>query len=84
MFYTHTRRGDRIRLFPTPQAAQAQAADGQAIHAVAVHLDGYARCLTPLDKPVSGADAGWRAPVEVHDDGSVTADGTIPEKFFVN
>jgi hypothetical protein len=84
MYYTPTRQGDRIRLYPTPQAAQDQAADGQAIHAVAVHLDGHARCLTPMDKSASGSDAGWRAPVELHDDGSVTADGPIPAKFFVN
>jgi hypothetical protein len=84
MFYTPTRRGERIRLYPTPQAAQAHAAEGQAIHAVAVHLDGYARCLTPLDKRVTELDAGWRGPVELHEDGSLTTLGPLPEPLFVN
>jgi hypothetical protein len=84
MYYTPTRRGDRIRLYPTPQAAQAHAADGQAIHAVAVNLDGFARCLTLVNKNVTELDAGWRSPVELHEDGSLTTREPIPEQLFVN
>src|SRR4051794_27264883 len=84
MLYTPTRQGDRIRLYPTPEAAQAHAGDGQAIHAVAVNLDGIAHYLTPVSKQVPGLDAGWRSTVELHEDGSFTARESIPKQLFVN
>jgi hypothetical protein len=87
MLYTptpSTRQGTRIRLYPTPHAAQAHAEDGRAIHAVAVNFDEINSCLTPVDKVLAGVDAAWRASVELHEDGSVTTQGPLPAHLFVN
>ncbi len=84
MLYTitpPTRQGERIRLYPTLGAAQAHAPDGQAVHAVAVTLDGRGRSLISAWRQVEPA---WTTPVEVHDDGSATAHGPIPDRLFVN
>jgi len=87
MFYTlssATRQGDRICLYPTLNAARAHTPDGQAVHAVAVDIDPYRRCLISQWKQVPGLEPGWTTLFEPDADGAISTRGPIPEQLFVN
>lgn len=85
MLYTPThpvQQGDRIRLFPTIDAARAVAQDGRPVLGVAVQFDAPCRRVTPLWVDAQIFDPAWSTPAEYHYDGSVTARGPIPEPLF--
>jgi len=86
VLYTHTlptRQADRIRLYPTSDAARAEAGDGRPILLVALRFDALDRRVNPLWTDPQSFDPTWTAPAEFHADGSITAKGPIPESLFV-
>lgn len=84
-FYTFTspaHQGDRIRLYPSIEAARADA-QGQPIFGVAVRLNPGGHRLNSLWMMMREIAPGWSTPAELHHDGSVTAKGPIPAALFV-
>ncbi len=75
---------DRIRLFPSLEAARAMAFDGRHVQIVAVDYDHRMRRVVPLEIDPMLLDPAWSAPAQYHPDGSVTAKGPLPEHLFVN
>lgn len=85
MLYTSTRsiyQGDRIQLFPTPDAVRAAAGDGRPVFGVAVGFDFLGRCVFPLWTSPQVVDPAWTAPAEAYPDGSVLVQGPIPRVLF--
>jgi hypothetical protein len=86
MLYTLTRpalQGDRIQLYPSPDAAQARAGGGQPVIEVAVRFDARGRRVVPSWTDPHVFDPMWTAPAEFHPDGSITAKGPIPGQLFL-
>jgi hypothetical protein len=86
MLYTITHPAeayDRIRLFPSLEAARAVAFDGRNIQIVAVDYDHGMRRVVPLEVDPTVLDPAWSAPAQFHPDGSVTAKGPLPAHLFV-
>ncbi|HEX8202968.1 MAG TPA: hypothetical protein VF590_21005 [Isosphaeraceae bacterium] len=80
-------QGDRVRLYPSPAAARAEAGSDRPIFGVAVRLESRQRRVVPL-WPLSPAfdvdiDPTWATPAQIHADGSVTARAPIPRPLFV-
>lgn len=85
MLYTVTSPSDpydRIRLFPSPEAARATEI-GKPVRVVAVGFDPRMRRVIPLWTDPQSFDPAWTAPAQSHADGSVTAKGPIPTSLFV-
>ena len=86
MLYTITNPAeayDRIRLFPSREAARAVAIDGRHVQIVAVDYDHRMRRVVPLEVDPMVLDPCWSAPAQFHPDGSVTAKGPLPPHLFV-
>jgi hypothetical protein len=86
MLYTPTRpvdQGDRIRLYPSPDAARAEAGSDRPIFEVAVRLESRQRRVVPLWTLPQAFDPTWTTPAQIHADGSVTARAPIPRPLFV-
>jgi hypothetical protein len=87
MFYVLTPpdcEAARIHLFPSRDAAIAQAGGEKSVYAVAVEFDRTGRCLVvPIWVILESVEAAWTTPAELHGDGSLTAKGTIPRALFV-
>ena len=87
MLYTITNPAedyDRIRLFPSLEAARAVAFDGRHIQIVAVDYDHRMRRVFPLHQvDPTLLDPAWSTPAQFHPDGSVTAKGPLPTHLFV-
>jgi hypothetical protein len=86
MLYTTTNPAeayDRIRLFPSLEAARAVAFDGRHVQIVAVDYDHRMRRVVPLAADPALLDPAWSAPAQFHPDGSVTAKGPLPSHLFV-
>jgi hypothetical protein len=84
-FYTSTspaHQGDRLRLYPSIEAARADA-QGQPIYGVAVCLNAGGHRLSSLWTMIREIAPGWSTPAQLHHDGSVTAKGPIPAALFV-
>ncbi len=84
-FYTFTspaHQGDRIRLYPSIDAAWSDAQE-QLIFGVAVRLSPGGHRLNSLWTMMREIAPGWSTPAELHHDGSVTAKGPIPVTLFV-
>lgn len=87
MLYTPTRpadQGDRVRLYPSPDAARAEAGADRPIFEVAVRLEGRQRRLVPLWSLPQVLDPTWTTPAQIHADGSITARAPIPQPLFVD
>lgn len=85
MLYTFTNPSDpydRIRLFPSPEAARATEG-GKPVRVVAVGVDARMRRVIPLWTDPNSFDPSWTTPAQWHADGSVTAKGPIPSPLFV-
>jgi hypothetical protein len=74
---------DRIRLFPTIDAAVSQDRDGRPIYEVAVDFDPDDRLVVPITVDAQVVDPEWTTRAEVHGDGSITAKGKIPGELYV-
>ena len=86
MLYTLTRpafQGDRILLYPSPDAAQAGAGGRQPVIGVALRSDARGRRVVPTWSDPGVLDPTWSAPAEFHPDGSITAKGPIPGQLFL-
>ncbi|HEX8199801.1 MAG TPA: hypothetical protein VF590_04885 [Isosphaeraceae bacterium] len=86
MLYTLTRpalQGDRILLYPSPDAAQARAGGRHPVIGVALRSDARGRRVVPAWSDPGGLDPMWSAPAEFHPDGSITAKGPIPGQLFL-
>ncbi|WP_406696880.1 hypothetical protein V5E97_38430 [Singulisphaera sp. Ch08] len=88
MLYTTTasdHQVDRIRLFPSPEAAaEADANDVRTIHGVAVTLDRGVHRVIPLWTDPQVFDSAWTAPAELLADRSIIARCPIPAPLFVH
>jgi hypothetical protein len=88
MLYTTTSSDDqvdRIRLFPSPEAAvEAVAHPVRAVHGVAVILDRGDHRLIPLWTDPQVFDSAWTAPAELLADRSIIARCPIPAPLFVH
>jgi hypothetical protein len=73
---------DRIRLFPSQEAARAFAGHGKRVLSVAVGFDAMMRRVVPLLCDPQAIDPNWSTPAQSHADGSVTAKGPIPEVLY--
>ncbi len=74
---------DRVRLYPSRDAAIAHAGDNAPVYAVAVEFDKAGRLVVPCWVIPHQVETDWTTPAELHGDGSLTAKGTIPSEFFV-
>lgn len=86
MLYTLITPGephDRIRLFPDPDAARAEAPEPKRIRIVAVGYDERMKRVVPLWTDDRLSNPFWFAPAQPHPDGSVTAKGPIPSELFL-
>jgi hypothetical protein len=86
LLYTTTppdQQVDRIRLYPNPEAARADANDELTIHGVAVHLDRGDHRIIPLWTDPQLFDPAWMTPAELLADGSIIARGPIPTPLFM-
>jgi hypothetical protein len=86
MFYALTPpycESDRVRLYPTREAAIAQAGDDSPVYAIAVEFDKAGRLVVPCWVIPQAVETDWTTPAELHGDGSLTAKGTIPKELFV-
>ncbi|CAN5888100.1 hypothetical protein BH23PLA1_BH23PLA1_04600 [soil metagenome] len=87
MMYTNahpSRQGDRIRLFPSRQAAEAALGDPESVIPVAVGVDSMGRRLFPTWICPEAFDPAWSTPAYMDADGSVTARAPIPRPLFVS
>jgi hypothetical protein len=88
MLYTTTpcdHQSDRIRLFPSPEAAVGADADRvRTVHGVAVLLDRGDHRVVPLWTDPQVFDSAWTAPAELLADRSIIARGPIPAPLFVH
>ena len=87
MFYVLTPpdcEANTVHLYPTREAALAQAGEDDPIYAVAVDFDrGGRRLVVPVWVIPQADETDWTTPAEPHTDGSLTAKGTIPRQLFV-
>lgn len=86
MFYALTpfeSQTDRVHLFPSLEDAMAHALDGQPIFEVAVNFDASGRFLVPDGVAPEDVEPEWSTRAELHGNGSLTAQGTIPRELFV-
>lgn len=74
---------DRVRLFPTLEAAAGKAVPQREWIAVAVEVAPCGRRVSPLWTDARAFDPGWQSPAQLHADGSVTARGPIPEPLIL-
>ena len=77
------RQPDRIRLFPSEEAARRSAVGEREPVAVAVFCDAPSHRVFPSWTDPVIFDPTWATPAELHADGSVTARGPIPECLFI-
>lgn len=85
MLYTLTSPADiydRIRLFPSREAALAVAEGARKVLTVAVDFDPRMRRVIPSWTDPNHFDPEWTTPAQPHADGSVTAKGPIPSPLF--
>ncbi len=86
MYYALTpphQQADRVRLYPTREAAIAHAGDDTPVYAVAVEFDKAGRLVVPCWVIPQAVEADWTTLAELHGDGSLTAKGAIPRALFV-
>lgn len=74
---------DRIRLFPSAEAARATFDGSRPVRVVAVGFDPGMRRIVPLWTDPMVFDPAWTTPAQHHADGSVTAKGPIPQPLFI-
>src|SRR4051812_28753744 len=86
MFYTFVhpqQQGDRVVLFPTPEAARAVTRGNPPIFGVTLRFERKNRRVVPSRITAGLLDPCWTASAEDHADGSITARGPIPEALFL-
>ena len=86
LLYTTTSpdcQGDRIRLYPSPEAARSGVNDSRLVHGVAVVLDRGDHRIIPTWTDPQIFDSAWMTPAELLADGSIIAKGPIPAPLFV-
>ena len=77
------RQGEEVRLYFSPDDAQAEAGRDRRIFKVTAHYDGQLRRLTALGHLYQRIDPGWMTSAEYRPDGSIVALGPIPISLFV-